>query len=326
MFGSIFVLAYLAITVPKVIFATTYLLDLPLKRLFKKWKIYPFTVLATIISIAIVCIVSYGSIVGKTRFQVKETEFFSSNFRSSFDGFKIVHISDLHLGSWIKQKNTMKKLVELINQQKPDIVAVTGDIVNRFASEIEEFVEIFSQISTTYGVFSVLGNHDYGLYHQWESKEKEQENFDLLKQLQANMNFELLNNENRIVVRGSDSIAIVGVENAGNHFFLNRSDLPKALIGTEGTDFKILLCHDPSFWRNKVLDTDVNLTLSGHTHGAQISLWQRSPASLFYAEWSGLYLDENKGLYVNVGIGYVGVPFRFGALPEITVIRLLSQR
>jgi len=326
LFGSIFVLVYLAITLPKVIFAIFSLLDLPFRFLFKKWKVYPFTLLSVIINIAILWILLYGSIIGKTRFQVKEVEFFSSDLPQSFAGYKIVHISDLHLGNWQNGHKTMQKLTDLINRQQPNIVAVTGDIVNRFAFELEGYDTIFSQINAPDGIYSVLGNHDYGTYYQWESKEQELENFNTLKQHQTDMNFKLLNNENAIIVKGEDSIAVIGVENASSHHrFIDNSDLPKALQGTENIKFKILLSHDPSLWRKEVVNTDINLMLSGHTHGAQLVLGCLPIASNFYPEWSGLYLEGYKGLYVNMGIGYVGIPFRYGALPEVTVIRLQTN-
>jgi len=330
MFGSIFVLIYLAFTIPKAIFAIMYLFDLPFRKRFKSWKIYPFTVIACIINVYILWVFMYGSIVGKTNFQVKEIDFYSTELPRSFDGFRVILISDLHLGGWKNNKKAMFKLVEIINRQNPDIVAVTGDIVNRYANEMVEFIDIFAQIKTRYGVFSVLGNHDYGKYIKWEIKEQEQENFALMLQSQANMHFRLLNNENVFITIENESIVIIGVENAGmlrgrnqhNPYIIDRSDLPKAMLGTDSISFKLLLCHDPSFWKRKVLDTDINLTVSGHTHGAQLSFGKLSPASLFYSEYGGLYLIDNKGLYVNAGIGFVGIPLRYGVYPEITVINL----
>ena len=267
----------------------------------------------------------YGSIEGKSKLTVKEVTFSSPNLPDSFDGLCIAHISDLHLRYW-KDTVTIAKMVELINFQNPDIVAVTGDIVHHTANELDEYEEILSRINSKSGVYFVLGNHDYGQYHRWRNVMEQAENLlDLQKRIE-NMGWTSLNNDNVILAKGNERIALIGVENDGEPPFYGDGDLSKAIVGVENEQFKILLSHNPSHWRREVLDTDIDLTLSGHTHGGQFSIGKLSFSSIRYKEWSGLYLEGNQGLYVNVGVGNVGIPFRFGSLPEITVITLRKKQ
>ena len=317
--GTLFII-YVAVIIPKLLFTVISLLDIPL-RYFFRWKIYPFTTIALVIAISAACIILYGSIFGKTRIQVNKIDFISPSLPESFSGYKIAHISDLHLGNWKNNRKFMTKVIDVLNRQNPDALMITGDLVHHSAQELNNYEDILAKINTRQ-IYSVLGNHDYGPYFQWESQEKEQENLKELKLRQAKLGWYLLNNEHHFIVRGNDSIAIIGVENAGKGHFADYSDLVNAMKGTENISFKILLSHDPSHWRSEVLQTDINLTLSGHTHGSQFSLGSFSFAALAYPEWGGLYMSEKQGLYVNVGIGHVGIPFRFGAWPEITIITL----
>ena len=213
-------------------------------------------------------------------------------------------------------------MVDLVNAQKPDLIVFTGDLVNNRAAELDGFEEILSQLHATDGVYSILGNHDYGPYYRWKSKRDQVNNLNDLKKRQADMGWILLNNEHTLLHRGNDSIALIGVENEGEPPFSQHGDLTKAQAGTNGL-FKLLLSHNPTHWRCEVLpQSDIDLMLAGHTHAMQLAIGHHSPASWIYPEWGGMYMEDNRGLYVNVGMGFVGLPFRFGAWPEITVITL----
>ncbi|MDL2215414.1 metallophosphoesterase [Dysgonomonas sp. OttesenSCG-928-M03] len=323
-YREIFMFAFAGITLPKIFFTIISWLDIPF-RYFFKWKVYPFTIVGLLVSFGIVYITIYGATSGKTRFEVKQIEFRSPNLPTAFDGYKVIQISDLHVGNWKGEKEPFRKLVEIINQQNGDVIMVTGDLVNTRAKELDGYEEILSGIKSRDGVYSILGNHDYGLYHQWNNKTDEQQNLEDLKKRQVDMGWILLNNEHDFLKKGPDSIAVIGVENAGSKFFPDFSDLSKATKGTESAKFKILLSHDPTHWRREVLNTNIDLMLAGHTHGTQLALGYFSIAQFVYPEWSGLYTKDKQGLYVNVGIGFVGLPFRYGAFPEITVITLKKE-
>lgn len=318
---EVFIFLFIALVLPKLLFFVISIFDLPL-RYFFDWKVYPFSLLGAAIGVVTFFSVIYGRTYGKERFQVKEVEFFSPNVPEGFDGYKILQISDVHIGNWKENKAAIERLVRLINQQKANAVMVTGDLVHNTASELDGYESILSQIKAPDGVYSILGNHDYGLYRRWKEREDQKKNLDDLINRQLAMGWKLLNNDHTFLHRGNDSIALIGVENQGRPPFPEYGDLPKAIKGTENTAFKLLLSHDPSHWRREVLDTDIDLMLAGHTHATQFAIGRLSFASLVYDEWSGLYKEGNQGLYVNVGIGYVMFPFRFGAWPEITVITL----
>ena len=249
----------------------------------------------------------------------------------SFKGFKIVQISDIHLGSWSSAK-PLQRAVDIINDLQPDVVLFTGDIVNYSTRETRGFESVLAQIKAKYGVFAVLGNHDYGHYVAWPSEEAEEENMKDLYSFFEEIGWNLLNNENQIIKHEDGSIAIIGVENWGaNPRFPRYGKLDLAVKGTEGADINILMTHDPSHWDNVVLPENFNidLTLSGHTHGFQFGIdtegFKWSPAKYLYKQWAGLYEDQNypgKYLYVNRGLGSIGYPGRIGILPEITEIIL----
>jgi len=318
--SGLFMIIYIAMTLPKIVFSIISPLDVPF-RIFFKWKIYPFTIVGLIISVFVLYIIYYGSTTGKSKFTVKEVTFYSSNLPESFNDFRIVHISDIHIGHW-KDTVPIVKMVDMINMQNPDIVAITGDLVHYVASELDGYEEILSRINGKYGVFSVLGNHDYGTYAKWKSIMEQAENLINLQQRKENMGWISLNNSHVYLAKGQERIALIGVENDGEPPFHGEGDLSKALKGAENEQFKILLSHNPSLWRREALKSDIDLTLSGHTHGAQFSIFGLSFSYFRYKEWGGLYIEGNQGLYVNVGVGNVGLPFRYGAFPEITVITL----
>lgn len=194
--------------------------------------------------------------------------------------------------------------------------------MNQRSCELEGFQDILAQLHAKDGVYSILGNHDYGSYYHWKNLKEQVNNIDNLIRMQKTMGWKLLNNEYDILHHEGDSIALIGVENDGEPPFSQFADLKKATKGTDGM-FRILLSHNPTHWRREVLpDTDIELMLAGHTHAMQAIMFGHSLASLIYPEWGGMYTEEDRGLYVNIGIGYVGLPFRFGAWPEITVITL----
>lgn len=333
-FTGTYMIAFLSIVVPKCLYVIFSLLGrlvsclgfIPFMSPMQKWPVAKaFDVTGLLMAFVGMYIILYGSIFGWRMFQVKEVEFVHPQLPASFDGYRIVQISDFHLGTIAHYPEDIRRVVDIINAQEADMVAVTGDLVNNEATELNGLEPILSAIHARDGVFSVLGNHDYGTYRRWPDREAQRENLEALKQREIALGWRLLLNENEIVKRGSDSIAVVGVENDGTPPFPSLGDLPEATRGTEGI-FKILLSHDPTHWRRRVLpETDIHLTLSGHTHAMQFRLGDFSPSAWFYPEWGGLYTDEGRGLYVNSGIGSVMIPYRFGAWPEITVITLRQK-
>jgi predicted MPP superfamily phosphohydrolase len=269
----------------------------------------------------------YGITKGKYNYTVKKVVLNFSNLPKAFDGFKLVQISDIHSGSF-DSKEDVQRGVDMINDQNADVVFFTGDLVNSDSREIIPYIDIFKSIKPE--VYSILGNHDYGDYKQWETKEAKKENFDLLHSFQKKMNFNLLKNENITLEKGDEKISVIGVENWGNSF-VKHGDLDKALEGVDEEDFKILLSHDPSHWDLKTVphNTHIDLTLAGHTHGMQFGVdipWLKwSPVKYKYPRWSGIYKEAKQYLYVNRGFGFLGFPGRVGMWPEITVIELRNN-
>lgn len=317
---SIFLIIFLCINVPKAIFT---LLSLLFRFIAKKVK-HEFyeSWLAGAIALYSMAYILFGATVGKEYFQVEEITIQSSDIPEGFDGYRMVQLSDIHAGSWAGNPESIERAVKKINQLQPDLIVFTGDLVNNLATELDEFIPIFSQLKAKDGIYSVLGNHDYSLYIHWEREEDQQANLDSLKAKETQMGWQLLNNEHVILHQKGDSIALIGVENSGHPPFPNYADLPGAMKGTEGM-FKILLSHDPSHWRREVLpDTDIQLTLSGHTHAMQTKILGFSPSRFVYPEYSGLYQEDNQMLYVNIGLGYLMFPMRIGAWPEITLFTL----
>ena len=315
----------LLFALPKLLFLLCSLTGILLHACLHRIPRLPFTLAG--VALAIVCALGilYGSLVDVHRLQVKEVEFHSPDLPTSFDGYRLVQLSDLHLGSWSHRPYTIEKLVERVNGLHPRLIVFTGDLVNQRSCELEPFVPILQRLNAPDGVYSVLGNHDYGTYYHWPTPEAEQENLHHLCALQETMGWHLLNNAHVVLHQGSDRMALVGVENEGEPPFSQHGDLPRALQGTDGL-FKILLSHNPTHWRREVLpESDVQLTLSGHTHAMQCILFGHSLASLKYPEWHGFHYAQQRALYVNIGIGYVGLPFRFNARPEITVITLRRE-
>lgn len=269
----------------------------------------------------------YG-FVNKYRYQLKKVKLNFPNLPEAFKGLKLVHISDVHSGS-LTDKKAVELGVKMIMAQEADLILFTGDLVNDHASEMNEYVEIFSRLNAPMGVFSTLGNHDYGDYRRWSDEEEKRQNLERLKQLQANMGWRLLMNEHVVLEREGQQIALLGIENWGAKAnFPKYGKLHEAYAGAEKYPFKILMSHDPSHWDAEVRPRygDIDLTLSGHTHGMQFGVelpgFKWSPVQYVYKQWAGLYEADKQKLYINRGYGFIGYPGRVGILPEITLIEL----
>lgn len=268
----------------------------------------------------------YGITKGKFDYRVLKEKIFFSNLPSKFKGFKIIQISDIHLGSFNKNFDAVKKAVTIINEQNPDLILFTGDLVNNFAEETLGWAPILSKMKAKYGKFSVLGNHDYGDYSQWPTEDEKAKNLQQIKDFHQEIGFQLLLNENQIIKIKDQEIALLGVENWGHPPFPQYGNLTKALQNCEHIPFQLLMSHDPSHWDAEVLQNNIDLTFSGHTHGMQFGIeipgvkW--SPVQYKYPRWGGLYREKNQYLYVNRGFGYIGFPGRVGMPPEITLIEL----
>ena len=264
------------------------------------------------------------------RFKVHQVVVKSDLLPQSFNGLRIVQISDLHLGSFNYRYHILHRAINTINSLKPDFIFFTGDLVNNYAWELNGWEKILKELTAKKGKYSVLGNHDYGDYSKWESEEERNSNFADIKDFHAQIGFKLLLNEAECIENKGDKIAIVGVENWGNPPFKQYGDLQQSLQGVEDVGFKILLSHDPSHWSEEVVSkTNIALTLSGHTHGMQAGIniknkeW--SPIKYKYKHWAGLYRLGHQFLYVSRGLGWMGFPGRLGMRPEITFIELEKE-
>lgn len=268
----------------------------------------------------------YGITKGRSNLQVEELEIPSPLIPKEFDGFRIVQLSDLHLGSLSRDNELVGKGVELIRNIRPDMILFTGDMVNDVATEVEPWIEQLSSLSAPFGKYSVLGNHDYSDYKSWDSEESKRANLMKLLEHQRSIGFEVLMDEHRKISKDGATITLAGVQNYGGRGFQKYGNLSAALNGVREDDFTILMSHDPSHWDIQVRDTAVDLTLSGHTHGMQMGVKiagkRYSPVSRIYKQWAGLYENDGQRLYVNRGFGYIGFPGRVGMPPEITVLTL----
>lgn len=273
----------------------------------------------------------YGVFKTAYDYKIHRKKIFFDKLPKAFDGLKIVQISDVHAGS-LNDYKALQKAVEKINELDADLFFFTGDLVNNIASEFTEKIEVFKHIKAKIGKFSILGNHDYGDYYMWNSREEKVENLELLKSYHKQIDWKLLLNEHVSIQRNESKIEIIGVENwSGKLRFKQYGDLNKAYEGLEKDTFKILLSHDPSHWDLEVSEkyTDIDLTLSGHTHGMQFGVetkWFRfSPVQFVYKHWAGLYQKSKQYLYVNRGFGFIGYQGRVGIRPEITLIELCCK-
>lgn len=270
----------------------------------------------------------YAIAVGAHDYRIKRITVKLPNLPKSFDGIRIAHISDIHSGSFFN-KRAVKGGVEMILKEKADVIFFTGDLVNNVATEVADYIPIFEKLKAPLGVYSTLGNHDYGDYAQWPSQQAKKQNLDNLKYAHKLLKWDLLMNENRILKQGGDQLAIIGIENYGaKGNFPKYGRLAEAHTGTQDAAAKLLLSHDPSHWDAQVRTEypDIDIMFAGHTHGMQFGVeiagikW--SPVQYMYKQWAGLYQEDNQYLYVNRGYGYIGFPGRLGMPPEITIMEL----
>ncbi len=353
---------YLSIYIPKLIYCIFSIIGrIPLIFRGKRWLWMNY--LGALIAIIGFALVWHGILYTRTHQQHVNLTLSSEKLPENFDGYRIVQISDLHLGTWGTETRFINDLVTSINNMRPDLIVFTGDIVNQKADELKAFSKILSKLEATDGVYSILGNHDYGDYVDWPSAEAKAKNLDQLKEIQKNAGWKMLNNDHTFIYKNNgnrrDSIALIGVENWGEPPFGKYGDLNKAYPDENGKNlkdknFKILLTHNPEHWVREVRKkTNIDLSLSGHTHAMQMSLdafgKRYSPASLRYKTWGGFYTEngigeiedfgnpetygglernlEHPSLYVNIGAGEVGMPFRLGSsYPEVTLITLKKKK
>lgn len=269
----------------------------------------------------------YGIIKGRYNYKVLKYELSFKDLPEAFNGFTITQISDLHAGSFTNQEK-IQYGVQMINDQQSDLLLFTGDIVNTHAHEMNDWIPMFAKLEAPFGKYSILGNHDYGEYSEWNSPEDKEANFQAIKDLHPKIGFDLLLNESRTIEKDGQKIALIGVENWGKNF-KQAGDLKKASKNIAKEDFKIIMTHDPSHWDAEIKDNDLNynLTLSGHTHGLQFGIeipgWIKwSPSQYVYKQWAGMYNELGKYINVNRGFGYHALPGRVGIWPEVTVITL----
>ena len=264
----------------------------------------------------------------KYNYQIKRIPLSFTNLPAAFKGLKIVHISDIHSGSF-QNKAAVNKGIDMILKEQPDVILFTGDLVNDRHEEMHDYIDVFSRLKAPLGVYSTLGNHDYGDYVQWPSPEVKRQNLEKLKDIHGQMGWRLLMNEHVALRKDSDAIALIGIENWGaKGNFAKYGKMQDAYPGSEQYPFKILMSHDPSHWDAQVRTqySDIDLTLAGHTHGMQFGIenpyFKWSPVQWMYKQWAGLYEEGKQKLYVNRGFGFIGYPGRVGIMPEITVIEL----
>ena len=318
---KLFFMLLLCIAIPKLLFTVVSLagrgvgLLLPAAAKIGNWT-------GVAVSFVSIGIFIYGLTSGWKELVTKEITVTSADVPEAFNGYRLVQLSDIHIGTFIGNEEFVQRLVKEVNDLHHDLIVFTGDLVNSSADELDNFMEILPQLRAKDGVYSILGNHDYCEYHHYDTPDGARSNLREVIRRERGFGWVVLLNEHRFIHRGTDSIAIIGVENEGKPPFPSFADLPKAMKGVSDDVYKILLSHDPSHWRREVLpETDIQMTLSGHTHAMQLMIGNFSPAQWAYREWGGAYQDDKHMLYVSLGIGGT-VPFRFGAWPEINVITL----
>ena len=272
---------------------------------------------------------SFGIVKGAYDYRVRRRRVYLPNLPKAFEGMKVAQLSDIHSGSFF-DKTAVQGGIDLLHAEKPDVIFFTGDLVNNQTKEVSDYMDIFSKLKADFGVYSTLGNHDYGDYMQWSSHAAKRNNLEDMIKVHERMGWRLLMNENETLKTGTDQIAVIGVENWGAGRFAKYGQLDKAAMGAEG-DVKLLLSHDPSHWDAQVRSQqpDIDLMFAGHTHGMQLGVeigdWRWSPSKYMYKQWADLYKEGNQYLYVNRGYGFLGFPGRIGILPEITVLELTSR-
>ena len=271
-----------------------------------------------------------GVLRGRFNYQILREKLIFKNLPNEFNGLKIVQLSDFHISCFIGNEHEVEAIVEIVNSLNPDIIVFTGDMINNFSDELMPFIARLKELRASIGKYAITGNHDYGDYSKWNSEQEKKNNFAQLLKYYDEIGFSCLLNRSISLKSGNNSIELIGVENWGHPPFPRYGDLNLAMQNTAANNFKILLSHDPSHWRAKVIQkTNIDLTLSGHTHGMQFGIeipgFKWSPAKFIFPEWAGIYKDGDQVLYVNRGIGYIGVAARVGILPEVTMLELFTE-
>jgi predicted MPP superfamily phosphohydrolase len=286
-----------------------------------------FLVKATLMSASVPLLIKGFNIINQAyNYQVRRVRVTLPNLPKAFHGLKIGQISDIHSGSYDKD-SAVGGGVELLMQERADLIFFTGDLVNRTTDEVHDYFKVFQKVRAPLGVYSVLGNHDYGDYASWPSAQAKQQDFQNMLAAHQELGWTLLRNQNQLIREGGETLAILGVENWGVKRFSKYGKIEDAYAGTEEAASRLLLSHDPSHWEAKVLDyPDIDITFSGHTHGFQFGVeagnFRWSPSQYLYKQWAGLYQKGTQYIYVNRGYGYIGLPGRVGITPEVTIIEL----
>lgn len=310
------------IVVPAFVFMLCSLIGLGICRMARRKRNYG-NVIGIMLVLVLWYILIYGSTLGFSKVVVRHVEFASADLPAAFDGYRLVHVSDLHVGTYDESRSDiLKTAIDSINAQHADLVLLSGDLQNREPQELYPYEALLSSIESKDGVFSVMGNHDYADYIKADDVTKTA-NLRETQRLQRSFGWNLLINEHAIVKRGDDSIVIAGMENDGDGIhFPQKGDVAKTLSGTSPDDFVVMLEHDPTSWRRKILPlSHAQLTLSGHTHAMQFSLFGWSPSTLVYKEWGGMFFEGKRAINVSTGLGAF-LPFRFGVPGEVVVITL----
>ncbi len=309
-----FLLIYLVLAIPSLISKKVHTIVLKIVSVF---SLFTFSLFL------------YGAIWGIRRINVVEVEFASPSIPESFDGYKISHITDMHIGSMTNVDGLVERVVDSINAQNPDLIVFTGDMVNMKTEEITPHIETLKKLKAKDGIITVMGNHDYGMYEQWDSAEEKEANIVMFYEYMDTINWQLLKDETKILTRGNGQINILGIGFYGPGRYNHEEPLDllvESMSEDDKTNYSILLCHEPVVWQENVKKHPfIELTLSGHTHAMQFEVFGLSPASLIYKHWAGLYQDNDQYLYVNRGLGS-SFPARVGAWPEITNITLRHKK
>lgn len=317
--------AYWSVYVPKYI-AVIFDLAGAIPRMWHKARVKLFSYVGAAIGFLIFGAIWWGALAGRFHLDINKVNISIPDLPAGMRGLRIVQISDWHVGSYGTDTAFVSRAIDSINALRPDLIVFTGDIVNRHSNELRPFEQTMSRLHAPLGVYSVMGNHDYGDYYAWASEYAHLADADTLRAIQRRMGWHMLDNETVMLHRGSDSLALVGVENIGEPPFKTRGNLLRAYPTPADSTAKILLSHNPMHWTDSIAgktDRNFALTLSGHTHAMQMQIGGWSPAEWRYPKWKGLHSDSlGRQLYVNIGLGTVGMPMRIGASPEITLITL----
>ena len=319
---------FMLIYIPKLIYILFHFLNYLLNLVLRE-KIYLIRYAGVLVAMFSIILMAHGAFVNPKNPQLRTVEVPIQNLPEAFHNYKIVHISDIHLGSWGSNHSYFEPAIKLINEQEADLLIFSGDMVNNYQEEMRGWAPLFQQLKARGGKYAVLGNHDYGDYSEWDTPEHKAANLDSVKYYLKEFGFTLLLNEFTALQKDSSTLELLGVENWGKPPFPKYGNLEKTMQGTTPGAPKILISHDPSHWKGEILNhPDIALTLAGHTHAAQLAFnWYGrmvSPSSWIYKEWDGLYQEGSQYLYITRGLGFIGIPVRIGvARPEVTLIKLV---